>query len=374
MPIDLSYICNKDEPLNGIIVKNYTYDSKNYSILSQDKDNVTREWVMSGKCIRSVIMYEGKVSCVSPFKSVKLDEFDWSVPSELQITKFIDGTMINIFYNGAEWVLSTRSTVGGNVSFFRSDTFVTFRKMFDDALSNDYDIHSEFYDDLDKTCSYSFVLQHPTNRIVTPIEKPVIHLIGIYKIDGHNVEYVDPFKSNVVCKINRPQLIMFDNPSIETLTESLSNTNWSMMGIHVMNKSTGIRTKCRNPKYEEMRRLRGNQPKLQYRFLELLHDKEDIDSFIEIWPEYTEQFNMYRSKLTRMCKTIYDIYSKRFITHEIESHSIPIILRKIIYSLHNLYISSKYTPGNKIKINYNVTYHHIISSPTQQIMFIMSRL
>ena len=146
------------------------------------------------------------------------------------------------------------------------------------------------------------------------------------------------------------------------------------MGFHVLHMKSGIRTKCRNPDYEDMRKLRGNQPKLQYRFLELLHNKEDVDTFLEVWPEYVYHFNTYRDKLHMMCKTIYEIYTKRFITHEIESREIPIILMKIIYSLHGLYISSKSIPGRKVKINYNVTYNHIISSPTPQIMFIMSRI
>ena len=40
---------------------------------------------------------------------------------------------------------------------------------------------------LDKRFSYSFVLQHPMNRIVTPTTMPMIYLIKVYQI-LHNAD------------------------------------------------------------------------------------------------------------------------------------------------------------------------------------------
>ena len=40
---------------------------------------------------------------------------------------------------------------------------------------------------LDRRFSYSFVLQHPVNRIVTPTSMPMIYLIKVYEI-VHNVD------------------------------------------------------------------------------------------------------------------------------------------------------------------------------------------
>jgi len=360
----------------NIKTKSYTYNNNKYEIISHDKNAVDNELIVSGKCIRSLITHNGKVLCVSPFKSVAPDDFDWGAPQDIHATKFIDGTMINLFYNDA-WVISTRSTVGGNVSFFRSETYSTFKTMFEDAVIQDYNDMESFYNELNKEYSYSFVLQHPSHRIVTPIENPNVYLVGIYKVDGYNVEYIDPFVSRDISIVKRPQIIMTKEPLSKASLSMLLNDDmfdWKMMGIHLQNKRTGIRTKLRNPKYEKMRMLRGNQPKLQYRFIEMKQNNDDIATFLQVWPEYKSHINNYTEKLSTMCKTIYELYVKRYITHEINTNDVPIMVRKMLYSLHNLYRCTGGLKSRGLKINYNVTYNHIISLPAPQIMFVMSRL
>ena len=45
------------------------------------------------------------------------------------------------------------------------------------------------------------------------------------------------------------------------------NTNYNTLGFVLINKVTGERAKIRNPVYEQVRQLRGNQPKLQFQYL-----------------------------------------------------------------------------------------------------------
>ena len=44
------------------------------------------------------------------------------------------------------------------------------------------------FDQLDKKICYSFVLQHPKNRIVVPFTKMNIYLVACYLIDGYSIE------------------------------------------------------------------------------------------------------------------------------------------------------------------------------------------
>ena len=51
--------------------------------------------------------------------SIKSEDFETS-----QLENFVEGTMINMFYDYASdvWEISTKSTIGGDVSFFRTSS------------------------------------------------------------------------------------------------------------------------------------------------------------------------------------------------------------------------------------------------------------
>ena len=93
--------------------------------------------------------------------------------------EFIEGTMINVFYDMdiEKWQIATKSNIGAKVSFF--DTSPSFAQMFREAcVANNFQL-----DKLDKKYSYTFILQHPHNRIVMPIIYPTLYLLKVYKIN-----------------------------------------------------------------------------------------------------------------------------------------------------------------------------------------------
>ena len=116
---------------------------------------------------------------------------------ECWVEEYVEGTMINMFYDEdkKDWELSTRSTVGGNISFYLQDkkdnaeVRYTFRKMFLEACN----VNNLDFDILNRDYCYSFVLQHPQNRIVTLITRPQLYLVRVYKIDSetYEIETVD---------------------------------------------------------------------------------------------------------------------------------------------------------------------------------------
>jgi hypothetical protein len=102
---------------------------------------------------RSVIFKNKKVVCFSPPKSIPYTEFCENNPiSTVVVDEFMDGTMINVFYDGEtnKWVIATRSIVGAKCVFYSQKTF---HDMFHETGID--------YDTLNKEYCYSFVLQHP---------------------------------------------------------------------------------------------------------------------------------------------------------------------------------------------------------------------
>ena len=149
------------------------------SIMKYDKEYLTEnmDLVDSLGMFRSVIVdnESNKVVSFAPPKSYKYD--DLKDNDNLVCTEYVEGTMINVFWNKYTdgWELATRSNIGGKCKY-NLDSSKTFRYMFLDAMNY---IGLEFAD-LNKNYSYSFVLQHPENRIVIPIESPDLILISMY--------------------------------------------------------------------------------------------------------------------------------------------------------------------------------------------------
>ena len=150
-----------------------TYNIYNYNkkFLTHDKRDTTG-------LFRSVIMRGDHIVAFAPPKSLRYDSFvkRHSDTGDLIIEEFVEGTMINLFYNVkkvddedddeiviGEWELATKTTVGGKSVFFKETTddneekSVSFRKMFLEAM-NEMGLEFTMFDP--RYC-YSFVVQHP---------------------------------------------------------------------------------------------------------------------------------------------------------------------------------------------------------------------
>ena len=127
--------------------------------------------------VRRVYVYSPPKSL--PFSSIKENDYNNYTLEEL-----VEGTMINLFWNDYldEWDIATKNSLGGKYSFYQ-DNKKTFRTMFLETMNNQQ-IEFEHFD---KKLCYSFVLQHPDNRIVIPFKTTCLVLTGLYKIEGTNV-------------------------------------------------------------------------------------------------------------------------------------------------------------------------------------------
>ena len=56
------------------------------------------------------------------------------------------------------------------------------------------------------------------------------------------------------------------------------------------------RTKIRNREYEFVRRLKGNSPKLQFQYYNLLRQRK-IQTYLNYYPEHKDKFLRYRDDL-----------------------------------------------------------------------------
>ena len=266
-----------------------------YSIIRYNKEFLSNDLSSSYGLLRSVILSGPKIVSFAPPKSMSGENFINKYPvktNTIIAENFVEGTMINVFYDptyGANgcWQISTRNTVGAEVSFYKWSN-MTFNQMFLEAcINNNFNIQT-----LNPKFCYSFVLQHPSNRIVVPFKNAQLYLVGVYEIIQNNEKMVvveenlsEVKKAGLwyLTKIRFPDRYEFSTYSELIEKFASGNTPYDVMGIIVKNSRTGERTKFRNPMYEEVRHLRGNQPKLQYQYLCLRHSGK-LPHFLKYYP------------------------------------------------------------------------------------------
>ena len=325
-----------------------------YTVIRYDKNVLSVDLISSYGLCRSVIVNSANnVVGFAPPKAIPADSFIQKYPEHndknyLVAEEFVEGTMINVFFDptigiSGGWEISTRNTVGATSSFYKSPHSKTFRQMFMEAASeNKLDINK-----LDTHFCYSFVLQHPENRIVVPFSKPQLYLVAVYNIvnDTNNVSvlYFDsdefkPFFAELGTTVKFPEIYRFDKYSELIEKYGSMNTSYDVVGVMIHNKFTGERTKIRNPVYEQVRNLRGNQPKLQYQYL-CLRKEGKVKDFLKYYPENKKDFSTFREQVHLFTNTLFANYVACYIRKEKPLLDFSQQYRTHMFNIHQIYMN-----------------------------------
>lgn len=329
-----------------------TSNNQKYKLIRYDKNILSEDLVSTYGLCRSVIVNsDNHVVCFSPPKSVSssvfTEKYDIKNP-HLVAQEFVEGTMINVFWDPkigltGGWEIATRSNVGATTTFFKTPNAKTFRTMFLEAAAE----NNLLIENLNKMFCYSFVMQHPENRIVVPFFKRQLYLIAVYQIinNSRNDIRVFPAPMEVVkglgwetTTIKFPEIYHAD--SLEELVEKYAsmNTPYNVVGFVLYNSQTGERTKFRNPVYEQVRSLRGNQPKLQYQYLCLRKDGK-VGDYLNYYPEHKSQFSTFRDQVHDFTGTLYKNYISCYIKKERPLLEFSDQYRTHMYTLHQLFLN-----------------------------------
>ena len=353
--------CTNGLKLNKVECKTNNPEGYKYKVITYDKRVLCYDNIRSFGLCRSIIVNEdNQVLCFAPHKSIASDIFIKKYPnlnSSIIAEEFVEGTMINVFWDpkigiSGAWEITTRNTVGAVSSFFKSKNTKTFRVMFIEAMKQ----NNIILDRLNKLFCYSFVLQHPENRIVVPFSKPELYLVGLYHI-SNEINNIRVYKYNLYdsnskeIDIDVINFIGLDETNIrfpekynaksysELIEKYASmNTPYHIMGIHLHNIETGDRTKIRNPIYEQVRQLRGNQPKLQYQYL-CLRKEGKVKDFLSYYPENKHDFSQFRDQVHLFTNTLHNNYISCYIKKEQPLLNYQEQYRTHMYNIHQHFIN-----------------------------------
>lgn len=352
--LNIDKIKTKTHEKNGVEYGIINYDS---DVLCYDDDKLS--------LYRSIVYSkpEMRVLSFSPPKSIPNDTFQEKYPNitdKIYINEIIEGTMINLFYDKRieKWELSTKGAVSANYFYYRNQYGVddnkekqkTFYRMFLDVFraSGNQELNDvQFLEELPKSYSYSFVLQHPDNHIVLNITEPKLYLVSVYIVaDNNHIKVVPPTlyeNWRLFCiyrgKIDFPKRYDEYNNYEKLVNDHCSvHTSHNDLGCMIVNMETGERTSIRNPTYENIKLLRGNNPNLQYQYL-CLKRSSKVKDFLYYFPKYRKIFYTFYEEYNKFVTDIHQSY----LTYYIQKQNIKIAKKYFshIYKIHHeLYLPS----------------------------------
>jgi hypothetical protein len=331
-------------------IESRTFNNSTYKVVRYDKNFLSCDLIPSyGLCRSVIINSKNKVVGFAPPKSISSEQFiqkyNENTPGVV-FEEFVEGTMINVFWDDSigldgGWEIATRNTVGATSSFYKSKQSKTFRDMF---LEASYENNMSF-NLLDKKYSYSFVVQHPENRIVVPFKSPQLYLVAVYSInndndvitvDAHDSQQFKEAFSNTSVKF--PYYYNFHTYSGLIENSASMNTRYDCVGVVLHNKLTGERSKIRNPVYEQVRNLRGNQPKLQYQYLSLRKEGR-VSEFLKFYPESKKEFSGFRDQVHLFTDTLFSNYVSCYIKKEKPLKEFSEQYRTHMFNIHQVFIN-----------------------------------
>jgi len=362
-----------------------TSDNARYSVIKYDKQMLVYDLISTyGLCRSIIVNSQNKVVSFAPPKSIQSDIFIKRYNNDsdkIVAEEFVEGTMINVFWDPAiglngGWEIATRNTPGARSSFFKgSGSSKTFRDMFLEAAEKD----NLLLNMLNPVYCYSFVLQHPENRIVVPFKKPKLYLVAMYIIEyvDNNI-FVNSFDPRSLLKeifevsnvtVQFPEIYTFTSYSDLIEKYASMNTSYSIVGVVLHNRFTGERAKIRNPVYEQVRNLRGNQPKLQYQYLSLRKEGK-VSEFLKFYPENKKHFSEFRDQVHLFTNTLFNNYKACYINKEKPLKEFSEQYRTHMFHIHQIFLSD--LREEKKFITSTIVNKYVNEMPTTLLMYCLN--
>jgi len=309
--------------------------------------------------LRSVVLNEDrKVVCFSPPmcepKHVELD-----ISKVRFAEEFVEGTMVNLFYNSSNdvqrWEFSTKNVVSPLEK--KEGGGKCFRKMFFEACAAS-NLNASF-DDLPKEYSYSFVMQHPDNVIVTPVERAALYIVAVYRIDGTTVYEMDRsvLKWGKFSKVMHPARFTMkgeeDFNKILNLWAS-SNSLYYYPGV-MFRTQGGERFKFRNPNYEYVKNTRGAEDKSRFVYLHL-KKLGMLKTHFERFPEDELEFFRHQTNLYNYTHNLHKNYMDCYVSKKMVLKDFPVEYKQNIFNLHKNYNLILRPNGKRVNMSYVIEF------------------
>lgn len=281
----------------------------------------------------------------------------------LDNTTFYDsqeGSLIRLFYFNNKWFTSTHRKFNAFKSKWAAkDSFGTiFKKALDAEYESNESFRNRLKDDLgtgehtnlldrfqgslDVSKQYMFLVTNTDENCVVCEERSVPSLYHVGTFVNGNLEM--PTETN---NVN----VQYQNPlkfaTVDDLYDYVDKIDFRKQQGVIGFTSDNTQFKILNKNYEDFFRIRGNEPSIKFRYLQVRMDKDLTDKLFYLYPKMNDMFEKYENILYDIALSIHDNYVKRFIKKNYVI--VPREEFEIIRKAHDWYLSDR--DHHKIDIN-----------------------
>ena len=265
--------------------------------------------------------------CAAPSHSQDIANFP--ADTEFVVEDFVDGVMVNMYWNGTSWALSTRTNIDGSSSYFG---ILPFHELFMETFFR----AGLTLDSFNKNYTYSWVLQHPEERIVVPVRFARIFLVEVGIITENGDFTTTKFPIDILPP--KAQGLLPSRHAIETLDlvkERVAawGTRFGTFFQGLVIKAGGHRWKIRSEEYIRARTLRGNTPKRPFIWLQRFADGS-LTEYLRIYPEERAEANVVIDRFKLCTQELHSLYKKIYRDRAFPLKEAPHKYRKLLWEIH----------------------------------------
>ena len=259
-------------------------------------------------------------------------------PDNACVSKAYEGTVIRVFYYNGVWYLSTHKKINGEMSRWGSPTFGSlFNECWGVLTDNGKPAFDGF---LNKDHCYVFMMSHPANALVCVNKNKTLYHIATYDTSGALPRpIVESLESPLLKNVKNP--IKEDIKSPDELVAFVNNLNSrDCSGVIVTFKNSPVMYKVINQDYYRKRNVRGNEPNIRLRYLQLerIHGM-NTDELRALLPEKNLMFDYVEKNRTRLTNYLCDHYIHKYVNQNVRN--LPREEENFLYTVSNLPLLQK---------------------------------
>lgn len=247
-------------------------------------------------------------------ETIPLLNNDNNILDEWDVYYSLEGSLLRVFWYKDRWYISTNKKLNAFKSRWASRK--SFGDIFRDGLvhtNGNENVLETLLDQMDKTLVHLFLVRYNhENRVVcsAPKDFECVYFIGSWndKTKTLDREWKHPIKVNIPVPIK-------EIPSnIHDLADGVNIQEYQ--GVILFHKNKNLQVKIYSKEYDKLYKLRGNNPNIRFRYLEIRKDLDVKQEFVKLYPLYEDLFLEYENIMYQLAKLIRYYYIQRYIKNK----------------------------------------------------------